>query len=147
MKKKLKKLTAFMVSATMVFPIFGEYPSGTFKLGWDSSFSASAVEDLSPAEEITVTIDTGESVTLNDNDNDGYYDIGTADELYAFASIVNNCNTAINVELTTDITVNDNVLITRRSLVQIQPPQPEKTSKHSRFEVLIFLSFLSLTPI
>ena len=110
MKKKLKKLTAFMVSATMVFPIFGEYPSGTFKLGWDSSFSASAVEDLSPAEEITVTIDTGESVTLNDNDNDGYYDIGTADELYAFASIVNNSNTAINVELTTDITVNDNVL-------------------------------------
>ncbi len=110
MKKKLKKLTAFMVSATMVFPIFGEYPNGTFKLGWDSSFSASAVEDLSPAEEITVTIDTGESVTLNDNDNDGYYDIGTADELYAFASIVNNSNTAINVELTTDITVNDNVL-------------------------------------
>ncbi len=110
MKKKLKKLTAFMVSATMVFPIFGEYPSGTFKLGWDSSFSASAVEDLSPAEEITVTIDTGESVTLNDNDNDGYYDIGTADELYAFASIVNNSNIAINVELTTDITVNYNVL-------------------------------------
>ncbi|MBR4022588.1 MAG: hypothetical protein IKI94_08360 [Ruminococcus sp.] len=110
MKKKLKKLTAFMVSATMVFPIFGEYPSGTFKLGWDSSFSASAVEDLSPAEEITVNIDTGESVTLSDNDNNGYYDIGTADELYAFASIVNNSNTAINVELTTDITVNDNVL-------------------------------------
>jgi len=24
---------------------------------------------------------------------------------------------------------------------------PEKTSKHSRFEVFIFLSFLSLTPI
>ena len=116
MKKKLKKLTAFMVSATMVFPIFGEYPSGTFKLGWDSSFSASAMEDLSPAEEITVTIDTGESVTLNDNDNDGYYDIGTADELYAFASIVNNSNTAINVELTTDITVNDNVLDENREL-------------------------------
>ena len=106
MKKKLKKLTAFMVSATMAFPIFGEYPNETFKLGWDSSFSASAVEDLSPAEEITVTIDTGESVTLNDNDNDGYYDIGTADELYAFAAAINAGNTNINVELTANINLN-----------------------------------------
>ena len=46
--------------------------------------SASAAE----ASDLTVTIDTGASVTLKDADGDGYYDIGTADELYAFAAAV-----------------------------------------------------------
>ncbi len=62
------------------------------------------------ATDITVTIDTGTSVTLRDADGDDYYDIGTADELYAFAQIVNNGNNTINGELTADITVNQNVL-------------------------------------
>ena len=38
------------------------------------------------AADITVNIDTGASVTLRDADGDDYYDIGTADELYAFAA-------------------------------------------------------------
>ncbi|MEE1503059.1 MAG: GLUG motif-containing protein, partial [Acutalibacteraceae bacterium] len=62
------------------------------------------------ATDITVTIDTGTSVTLRDADSNGYYEIGTADELYAFAQIVNNGNNTINGELTADITVNENVL-------------------------------------
>ncbi len=62
------------------------------------------------ATDITVTIDTGASVTLRDADGDDYYDIGTADELYAFAAAVNDGNSAINGELTADITVNENVL-------------------------------------
>ena len=62
------------------------------------------------ATDITVTIDTGASVTLRDADGDNYYDIGTVDELYAFAAAVNNGNNAINGELTADITVNQNVL-------------------------------------
>lgn len=62
------------------------------------------------ATDITVTIDTGTSVTLRDADGDDYYDIGTADELYAFAAAVNRGNGAINGELTADITVNENVL-------------------------------------
>ena len=62
------------------------------------------------ATDITVTIDTGTSVTLRDADSNGYYEIGTADELYAFAQIVNNGNNTINGELTADITVNQNVL-------------------------------------
>ena len=33
------------------------------------------------AENITVTIDTGASVTLKDTDGDNYYEVGTADEL------------------------------------------------------------------
>ncbi len=60
--------------------------------------------------DLTVTIDTGASVTLKDADGDGYYDIGTADELYAFAAAVNGGNTNINGELTADIVVNENVL-------------------------------------
>ena len=64
----------------------------------------------SAADDITVAIDTGESVTLKDTDSDGYYDIGTADELYAFAAAVNGGNNAINGELTANITVNENVL-------------------------------------
>ena len=62
------------------------------------------------ATDITVTIDTGASVALKDADGDDYYDIGTADELYAFAAAVNDGNYAINGELTADITVNENVL-------------------------------------
>ena len=41
------------------------------------------------ASDLAVTIDTGAKVTLKDKDSDGYYDIGTADELYAFAAAVN----------------------------------------------------------
>lgn len=67
-----------------------------------TSVSASAIEDL------TVTIDTGEEVTLTDTDADGYYDIGTADEFYAFASAVNNEHEdSIYGELTADIVVNE----------------------------------------
>ena len=58
------------------------------------------------AGDLTVTIDTGSSVTLKDSDGDGYYDIGTADQLYAFAAAVNGGNLEINGELISDITVN-----------------------------------------
>ena len=62
------------------------------------------------ADDLTVTIDTGASVTLKDSDNDGAYEIATADELYAFAAAVNGGNVSIDGELTADITVNTNVL-------------------------------------
>ena len=72
--------------------------------------SAAAVADLS------VTIDTGASVTLKDADGDGYYDVGTANDLYAFAAAVNGGNSEINGELTADITVNKNVLTANGAL-------------------------------
>ena len=62
------------------------------------------------AADITVTIDTGASVTLRDTDADGFYEIGTADELYAFAAAINLGKYGINGELTADIVVNENVL-------------------------------------
>ena len=59
---------------------------------------------------ITVTIDTDVSVTLKDTNGNGYYEIGTADELYAFAAAVNEGYYAICGELTDDIVINENVL-------------------------------------
>lgn len=68
--------------------------------------NASAVEI--PA--LTATIDTGESVTIKDTDGDGYYEIGTADELYAFAAIVNDGNFWLNAILTKDIVINNGTI-------------------------------------
>ena len=62
--------------------------------------TGAAVSDL------TVTIDTGASVTLKDTDGNNYYEIGTTDELYAFAAAINAGNTNINVELTANINLN-----------------------------------------
>jgi len=59
------------------------------------------------AENLT---DTTTSVTLKDADGNGLYEIGTAAELYAFANLVNAGNTSVSVELTADITLNENVL-------------------------------------
>ena len=73
------------------------------------SASAEAAADLTV--EITAANGSPTSVTLKDADSDGYYDIGTVDELYAFAAAVNGGNTAINGELTANITVNQNVLV------------------------------------
>ena len=47
MRRKFKRLTAFLLSAAMVFPFFGEYPSGTFDFDWGFDWSVSA-EDTTP---------------------------------------------------------------------------------------------------
>ena len=60
----------------------------------------SALSVSAATENITVTIDTGASVTLKDTDGDDYYEIGTADELYAFSAAVNSGKNTINGELT-----------------------------------------------
>ena len=70
---------------------------------------AAATDTAQAAESVTVRIDTGADVTLTDADGDGYYDIGTADELYAFAAHVNLGNGSVSGELTADITVNEDV--------------------------------------
>ena len=56
--------------------------------------------------DVTVTVDTGASVTLKDTDGDGYHEIGSADELYAYAAAVNGGNETIKGELTKNIVVN-----------------------------------------
>ena len=93
-KNKLK-ITSLLLALTIIVSLFGIF-----------SLTASA-----ETADLTVTIDTGESVTLKDTDSDGYYDIGTADELYAFAAAVNgDDDILLNAELTADIVVNQNVL-------------------------------------
>ncbi len=72
------------------------------------SLTATAADDLTVV--ITGADGNPASVTLQDADGDGYYDIGNADELYAFAAAVNGGNYSINGELTADIVVNENVL-------------------------------------
>jgi len=57
-------------------------------------------------EAMTTTIDTGATVTISDVDGDGFYEIGSADELYAFAALVNEGNPSLCAELTADIVVN-----------------------------------------
>ena len=69
------------------------------------SFSVQAA-----ASSFTVTIDTGASITLKDSDGDGFYEISTADELYAFAQKVNSNSRSIKGKLMNDIVVNTNVV-------------------------------------
>ena len=47
MRRKFKRLTAFLLSAAMILPFFGEYPSGTFDFDWGFDWSVSA-EDTTP---------------------------------------------------------------------------------------------------
>jgi len=75
--------------------------------------TASAAADL--AVQITRADGNTATVTLKAND-EGYYEIGTADELYAFAAAVNGGDNAINGKLIADIEVNKNVLASDGSL-------------------------------
>jgi hypothetical protein len=74
------------------------------------SFLPSNMLVANAADDLTFTIDTGASVTLKDTNSDGYYEIGNADELYAFAVAVNGGYYRINAEVICDITMNQNVL-------------------------------------
>ena len=93
--KNKTRIIGLLLSLIMVIGLFSA-------LGFTAS--AEAAEDLS------VTIDTDTQITLKDNNENGAYDIDTADALYAFAAAVNNGNTTINGELTQNIIINNNVL-------------------------------------
>lgn len=75
-----------------------------------SGLSLSVMAQEAVLADISVTINTGASVTLKDNDGDSYYDIGNSDELYAFAAAVNGGKLTINGELVADIVVNEGVM-------------------------------------
>jgi len=90
-----RKLTTLVLSVIMILTLcIGLMPM--------LATTASAT-DATKAEDLTVTIDTGASITLTDSDSDGYYDIDDANELRAFAKAVNDGNTTINAALTQDI--------------------------------------------
>ncbi|MBQ7876090.1 MAG: InlB B-repeat-containing protein [Clostridia bacterium] len=85
----MKKLLAVILSLVMVMSFLPTM-----------SLTAFAADDLQ---------DTVTGVTLTDSDGDGYYEISSADELVAFANLVNGGNTSINGVLTADIYVNENL--------------------------------------
>lgn len=58
------------------------------------------------AEDLTVSLSSSTTVTLKDTDADSYYEIGTVNELKAFAQAVNTIDPAINGELVNDIDFN-----------------------------------------
>ncbi|MBQ9115413.1 MAG: hypothetical protein IJY04_00145, partial [Clostridia bacterium] len=60
------------------------------------------------AADITVTIDTGASVTLRDKDADGFYELSTEQDLIAFRTAVNGGRNTINVELMNNVDVSAN---------------------------------------
>ena len=96
MKKTRNKLIiSLLLTMVMLVALLGAF-----------SMTASAAA----AEDISVTIDTGASITLKDTDGNGAYEIGNADELYAFAAAVNGGSYSINGELTANIVVNEGVL-------------------------------------
>jgi len=101
MKTIPKKLIALFVTLIMIFVM---------------AFATVITTGAVAAEDLTVEIDTGASITLKDTDADGYYEIGSADELYAFAAAVNGEKNNINAELTDDIVINENVLDENGSL-------------------------------
>ena len=98
MKTKTMKLLGILLTIGMLVTILG-------------AFSLTASAEADPLA-VTIVLADGNpaSIVLEDADGDGYYDIGLADSLYAFAAAVNGSNTAINGELTANITVNEDVL-------------------------------------
>ena len=89
MKTKIMKIAGIYLTLVMLVAALGVF-----------TVTASAADD------VTVTIDTGASVTLKDADRDSYYDISNADELYAYAAIMNSKN-YISAEITANVTVNE----------------------------------------
>jgi len=101
MKNKIifKKVLSIFTAMSMILSFVVDIPFSEV----DFVMTASA------ADTQTVTIDTDEEVTLSDNDSNGYYEISTADELYAFMELVNAGNDSANAELTADIVVNESL--------------------------------------
>ena len=78
----------------------------------------------------TVTIDTGASVTISDKDGDNFYEIYTADELYAFSKIVSNGSYSINGILMNDIVFNPGVVTESTSNPRVWLPIGNTSSKY-----------------
>ncbi len=128
-----KKIISILLCVLMIISCL---PMATLSVG-----AAAAA----PVEDITVTIDTGEEVTLKDTDGNGYYEIVTANDLYAFSYALNDIlwidsytknNYEIYVELTADIIVND-----REQIWNPGPETREWLPIDINFEYLLYPTF------
>ena len=119
-----KKLVGLVLAALMILSVSPMSVISTF-----------AAENAKLTE-LSATIDTGAKVTLKDADNDGFYDIGNADELYAFAALVNGGNFNINAELTADIVVNKGIMSENTTDARVWTPigKDDKVKYFGQFE-------------
>jgi len=99
MRRKFKRLTAFLLSAAMVFPFFGEYPSGTFDIDWGFDWSVSAAEALTDNTTAAASVTIGGNIT---------YHLTLGDAITA----VENCaaEDAAVVKLLDDVNLGNNYL-------------------------------------
>lgn len=96
MTKTIKRSAAFLSVVAMVMAMLLYFPGGMFSTYFGLKASAEGI-----------------TLTEPQKDGNGVYQIGTAEELYWFADKINNDNEnykSINVVLTKDIVVNENVL-------------------------------------
>ena len=96
MTKAIKRSAAFLSAVAMVMAMLLYFPGGMFSTYFGLKASAEGI-----------------TLTEPQKDGNGVYQIGTAEELYWFADKINNDNEnykSINVVLTKDIVVNENVL-------------------------------------
>jgi len=100
---KTKKL---LMLALSVLVIISAFSATSFALPAVVDTTETAQEYITHYETSHLSADT---VNLSDADGDGFYDIGTADDLYAFAAAVNSGSTNINGELTADIYLKSDV--------------------------------------
>ena len=91
----------------------GDTPSSTGGTTQQPGSEGTGGDSANKALTLTIEDANGNSmsVTLQYDDSDGFYEIGTADELYAFAAAVNDKGkTTIKGKLTSNIVVNETVL-------------------------------------
>ncbi len=118
--KVSKKIISLVLTALLVLSMISV-----------SGFSAFAEVSADILPELSATIDTGEEITLSDADGDGYYDINNADELYAFAALVNDGNTAINGKILKDFVVNEGLLTSESTDVRAWTPIGNNSNRYS----------------
>ncbi|MBO5319267.1 MAG: hypothetical protein J6B01_05600, partial [Ruminococcus sp.] len=100
MRRKFKRLTAFLLSAAMVFPFFGEYPSGTFDIDWGITVSAADA----------ATVGAFEVTTDGTNGTDYTYENGVLTINTPTALTIKNTNpstpTTDRIEVADDVSAN-----------------------------------------
>ena len=99
------KIRNLLIMVLSVFAIISAFSTASFAVP-SAVDTADTVQEYIALYEADLSADT---VNLSDADGDGFYDIGTADDLYAFAAAVNSGSTNINGELTADIELKSDV--------------------------------------
>lgn len=112
MKKLLRKITAALLAAGLMFPsgTLGNIDFGLTAFAEENGYTNGFCTDFADDSVCTTHTDCNGYEPAKDSDGDGVYEISNAGQLYWFADKVNGGNTGINAVLTDKIIVNSNVL-------------------------------------